>query len=187
VAERFRREYGVELTWEPFFLRPDAPPNGWALPEYIRARMNRPDNPLQQRAKALGLPLVEREWIPSSRHALEANEFVRPTGRLDAFHSAVNDRYWAKAQDISDWAVLEAAANDVGVDGKAMRAQAEAGAFNAALERRIAQARALGINAVPTYVFLEDGEPAFGIQGAQDWSVFQRAADRLGLKPASVT
>lgn len=183
MAERFKREYGVELTWEPFFLRPDAPAEGWALPAHIRARMNQPNNPLQQRAQALGLPLAEREWIPNSRRSLECNEFVRPTGKLDAFHSAVNDQYWAKAKDISDWKVLEAAANDAGVDGAEMVKQVQAGAFKQVLERRVEQAYALGVTAVPTYVFLQDGEPAFGIQGAQDWTVFQRAAEKLGLKP----
>jgi predicted DsbA family dithiol-disulfide isomerase len=182
VAERFRREYGVELSWEPFFLRPDAPPEGWALPSYIRARMNRPDNPLQQRAKALGLPLVEREWVPSPRRALECNEYARAEGRLDAFHSEVNLRYWGKSQDISDWGVLEAAGTAVGLDGAKMRAQAEAGAFTAELERRLEQATELGIHAVPTYVFLVDEKPVFGIQGAQEWPIFQRAAERLGLQ-----
>jgi predicted DsbA family dithiol-disulfide isomerase len=182
VAARFQKEYGVELSWEPFFLRPNAPPEGWALPESIRARMNQPNNPLQQRAQALGLPLVEREWIPNSRRALECNEFVRPTGKLDAFHSKVNELYWAKAKDISDWGVLEGAANELGLDGKAMVQQAQAGAFNAELDRRIEQAYELGLQAVPTYVFLKDGNPEFGISGAQDWTVFQRAAERLGLK-----
>jgi predicted DsbA family dithiol-disulfide isomerase len=183
VAGRFKQEYGVELTWEPFFLRPDAPAEGWALPAHIRARMNQPGNPLQQRAQALGLPLVEREWVPNSRRALECNEFVRPTGKLDAFHSVVNDRYWAKAQDISDWKVLEEAGNAAGVDGAEMVKQAQGGAFRQALERRVEEAYALGVNAVPTYVFLKDGAPEFGIQGAQDWTVFERAAQKLGLKP----
>jgi predicted DsbA family dithiol-disulfide isomerase len=182
VAERFHREYGVELSWEPFFLRPNAPADGWALPEHIRARMNRPDNPLQQRAQALGLPLVEREWIPNSRRALECNEFVRPTGKLDAFHSRVNALYWGQAKDISDWGVLEAAANELGLDGRTMVQQAQAGAFNAELDRRLEEASELGVQAVPTYVFLKDGNPEFGIQGAQDWTVFQRAAERLGLE-----
>jgi predicted DsbA family dithiol-disulfide isomerase len=183
VAERFRKEYGVPLEWEPYLLRPDAPAEGWPLPEAIRARMNRPDNPLQQRAKELGLPLVERDRVPSSRRALKANEFVRGLGldKLDAFHSAVNARYWGRGEDLSQWPVLESAALEIGADPIAMRTEVESGAFDDALEQRIEAAHQMGVHAVPTYAFFRDGEPVFAIQGAQEWSVFQRAAERLGL------
>jgi predicted DsbA family dithiol-disulfide isomerase len=183
-AERFKKEFGVEVEWEPYLLRPDAPDKGWAIPEHIKAKMNRPDNPLQARAKELGITMVEREWIPSSRLALECNEFIRPFGieKLDAFHNAVNARYWTKGEDLSDWKVLEAAANDVGLDGAAMREKVSSGAFKKTVAERIEEAQKLGVNAVPTYVFLKDGEPVFGIQGAQEYPAFLKAAERLGLQ-----
>src|SRR5262245_22935907 len=112
AAQQFSREYRVPLDWQPFLLRPETPDEGWPLPAQIKARMNRPDDPLDLRAKALELPLVEREWIPSSRRALAANEHVRTLGleKLDAFHSAVNFRYWSKGEDLSKWETLEGAA-----------------------------------------------------------------------------
>jgi predicted DsbA family dithiol-disulfide isomerase len=185
VAERFHSEYGVPIDWQPFLLRPEAPDEGWPLPDAIKAKMNRPDNPLQLRAQALGLPLVERSHVPSSRRALQANEFVRQAGglqKLDAFHSAVNARYWGKGEDLSQWPVLESAAKEIGVDAAAMREQVEAGAFREAVEKGIADAHRIGIHAVPTYLFMRGDEPLFAIQGAQEWDMFQRAAKRLGLQ-----
>ncbi len=173
----------MPVDWQPYLLRPEAPPEGWALPESIRAKMNHPDNPLQARAKALKLPLVEREWVPNSRRALAANEYVRTLGleKLHQFHSAVNDHYWGRGEDLSKWPVLEAAAKDVGVDGAAMREAVEQGGLDAAVDQSIAAAHRMGIHAVPTYVFFDGDRPIGAIQGAQEYEVFRRAAKQLGL------
>jgi predicted DsbA family dithiol-disulfide isomerase len=179
MAERFSKDYGVAVDWQPYLLRPDAPAEGWALPQHIAARMNQPDNPLISRAKALGLPLVERTWVPNSRRALAANEHVRTFGleKLHAFHSAVNDRYWAKGEDLSKWETLEGAMRDIGLDPSQLRDSTD----ESSVDLSIAKAHALGIHAVPTYVFYDGDKPVGAIQGAQDYAVFQRAAKQLGL------
>lgn len=183
MAERFSREYAVPVDWQPFLLRPEAPDEGWPLPERIKARMNRPDDPLTLRAKELGLPLVERDWIPSSRRALAANEHVRTLGLdlLHRFHSAVNARYWGKGEDLSKWQTLEAAAKDIGIDGAPLREAVEGGGLVQRMEEGIAAAHRLGIHSVPTYVFFDGEKPVGAIQGAQEYSVFQRAAKQLDL------
>ena len=183
MAERLSREYGVPVDWQPFLLRPDAPAEGWPLPEAIRAKASLPDHPLTVRAKALGLPLVHRDWVPNSRRALAANELVRELGldKLDAFHSAVNARYWGRGEDLSQWPVLEAAAADIGVDGAAMREAVEAGALADRVDAGLAAAHRLAVHAVPTYVFFDGDRPVGAIQGAQEYEVFERAAKQLGL------
>lgn len=177
----------MPVDWQPFLLRPEAPRGGWALPEAIRAKVKHPDNPLQARAKAMGLPLIQREWIPNSRLALAANEYVRTLGleKLHEFHSAVNHHYWGKGEDLSKWEVLEAAANDIGVDGVAMREAVEQGALEQQVDEGIAKAHQLGVHAVPTYVFFDGDRPIGAIQGAQEYAVFQRAAAQLGLPRGS--
>ncbi|MBK7857158.1 MAG: DsbA family protein [Archangiaceae bacterium] len=183
MADRFAADYGILVDWQPYLLRPDAPAEGWSLPEHIRERMNRPDNPLTLRARQLGLPLKEREWIPNSRRALAANEFVRKEGleALHRFHSAVNDHYWARGEDLSHWSVLEAAAKDIGVDGTRLRDAVEQGDYSQQVNDSIAAAHRLGINAVPTYVFFDGDRPLGAIQGAQEYAVFERAAKQLGI------
>jgi len=189
VAERFAKDYSfdgqpVTVDWQPFLLRPEAPAEGWALPERIKAMKNRPDNPLHLRAKELGLPLVERDWVPSSRPALAANEFVREQGgltKLHAYHSAVNARYWGKGEDLSKVDVLEAAARDAGVDPAGLREAVESGTYAQRIDDGMRAAHAMGIHAVPTYVFFDGDRPIGAIQGAQEYAVFQRAAAQLGL------
>jgi predicted DsbA family dithiol-disulfide isomerase len=168
----------VALDWQPFELRPGAPETGWAIPDYVRARMKAPDNPFRERVQRLGIRLVEREWIPSSRRAHECTEVARSQGRLEPFHAAVLRAYFREAKDLHDWAVLEEAANAAGLDAQAMRATVEAGDFRAAVDERVAAAHELGIHAVPTFVFGD----RFAVQGAQELPVFERAMERLGAR-----
>jgi predicted DsbA family dithiol-disulfide isomerase len=164
------------LEWEPFELRPGAPETGWAIPEYVRAKMHSPDNPLKARARQLGIALVEREWIPSSRRAHECTEFARQNGRLEPFHAAVLHAYWTEGLDIHDWGVLESVATKAALDPAAMHAAVEAGAFKQVVDERVAAARALGVHAVPTFVIAD----RFLVEGAQSLDVFERAIERLG-------
>ncbi|MBL8957356.1 MAG: DsbA family protein [Myxococcaceae bacterium] len=187
MAEQFAKNFGVPVDWQPYLLRPDAPREGWALPDRIKAMKNRPDNPLNARAKQLGLTLVEREWIPNSRRALAANEHIRKQGleALHAYHSAVNVRYWSKGEDLSQLDVLEGAAKDAGLDTRGLREAVENDTFEQTIDDSIAKAHAMGIHAVPTYVFFDGEKPIGAIQGAQEYAVFERAAAQLGLKKHS--
>lgn len=177
------KEYGIAVDWQPYLLRPDAPLEGWALPARIKAMKDRPDSPLHLRAKELGLPLVQHDWVPNSRRALAANEHVRAQGLdpLHAFHSAVNARYWGKGEDLSNIDMLEAAARDAGVDPEGLREAVESGTYEQRIDDGIQQAHAMGIHAVPTYVFFDGDKPVGAIQGAQEYAVFQRAAAQLKL------
>ena len=175
-AEKLHQHYDVELEWEPYELRPGGPETGWALPAHVKAKLSAPDNPLKLRAQALGLKLVEREWIPSSRRAHECTEHARASGKLEPFHAAVLKAYWEEGKDLHDWAVLEAAALTAGLEPVAMRQQVEAGAFKAEVEKRVSAARDLGVNAVPTFLLGE----RFIIQGAQEYRVFAQAMEQLG-------
>ncbi len=178
-AEKLHQQFDVELDWQPYELRPGAPETGWALPEHIRARVNLPDNPLKQRAAKLGITMVEREQIPSSRRAHECTEFARQQGKLEPFHASVLKAYWSEGKDLHDWTVLEAAATGAGLDAAAMRAAVEAGGLKAEVDRRVAAAHELGVNAVPTFLIGE----RYIIQGAQDYAVFKQAMERLGAAP----
>jgi predicted DsbA family dithiol-disulfide isomerase len=156
-------------------LRPDAPETGWALPEHIRANVGRADNPLQLRARRLGITLAERTWIPSSRRAHECTEHARKHGKLEPFSAAVLRAYWNDGRDLHEWDVLQAAAREAGVDAGAMRAEVETGALRAEVDRRLEAAHELGIHAVPTFAIAN----RYAIQGAQTAEVFEQMFARL--------
>ncbi len=163
------------MEWEPFFLRPDAPEEGWALPAHIKAKLATAHNPVQQRAKALGITIKERDWIPNSRRAHEATEYARTQGKLDPFHASVLRRYWSEGADISDFAVLREAAKEAGLDPDAMQAALESGQFTSEVKDRVAEAYDSGIHAVPSFVF--DGR--YLVQGAQEARVFEQVLEQL--------
>lgn len=156
-------------------LRPDAPEEGWALPERIKQSIANPDNPLTARAQALGLTLKHREHVPNSRRAHECTEYARAQGKLHAFHAGVLERYWSHGDDLHDWAVLRAVASKAELDPEQMQAEVEAGRWKQEVEAGVEAAAHLGIHSVPTFIVGNK----FLIQGAQEARVFRQAIERL--------
>ena len=148
------------------------------VPEYVRARRKDPNNPLKARAQALGLTMVEREVIPSTRRAHEAGEFARDRGALEPMHASLLRRYWSLGQDLWQLDVLRGAAADAGLDPDELQRAIEAGTYREAVEKAVDEARDLGIRAVPTFVF----DNRFALQGAQEQAVFRDAMEQAGAK-----
>ena len=178
-VEKLRQQWDFSIDWRPFLLRPETPDEGWPLPEHIRQRIADPNNPLTLRAKSMGLTIIHREHVPSSRRAHEATEYARSKGKIDAFHHGVLERYWSKQQDLHDWAVLKSAALEAGLDGDEMQRQVDAGQWKATMLEGIEAGTQLGVSAVPTFIVGN----TFVIQGAQPGSVFSQAFERLGATP----
>ena len=160
-------------------MRPDTPPQGSPVPEYVQKRWKDPDDPLKKRAAALGLKMVPRQIIPSTRRAHEAAEFAREQGRLDPMHAALLRRYWSEGQDLWSLETLRGAAVEAGLDPDELQKAIEEGRYRPAVEEALREAQETGIHAVPTFVF----DDRFAVQGAQEYPVFKLAMDRLGAKP----
>jgi predicted DsbA family dithiol-disulfide isomerase len=175
VVERLKRERGAQVDWRPFYLRPDTPAEGLEMPEDVRMRMAGTQEKLRQMALASGLSIVFPARIPNTRRAHEATEWARGQNKLEEFHRIVFHKYFGLGEDISRWAVLESAAEEAGLEAAEMRRRVESGEFRGAVEQQIAQAQALEIEAVPTYIL--NGRLA--VVGAQPYEVFQRGLDRL--------
>jgi predicted DsbA family dithiol-disulfide isomerase len=138
-----------------------------------------PNDPLKLRALREGLTIVRREIVPSTRRAHEAAELARTRGRLGEMHAALLRRYWTEGQDLYAMDVLRAAAEEAGLDPDDLERALEAGTHRAAVDASVREAQALGIHAVPTFLF--DGRLA--VQGAQELPVFRSAMQRLGAAP----
>lgn len=176
--EKLRKEYDLEVDWKPFFLRPETPPEGMPLPDYIREKMKDPNEPLKLRAAREGLKMVRGERIPSTRRAHEAAEFARAQGKLEAMNAAILKKYWEEGADLYKMDVLRAAAVEAGIDADAMQAALESGTCRAAVEESVREAQQMGIHAVPTFIF----DDQLAVQGAQELPVFRGAMERLGAK-----
>lgn len=178
MVEKLKAEHDVDVEWRPYLLRPDMPPEGMQFPAELRARYADTSERLKQRARAAGMEMVTSDHIPNSRRALEASEYAREQGRHEAFHQVVFRRFYGDGQDIGQWDVLRAAAQEVGLIPADMQRETESGKYSAEVDEHFAQAHGLGITGIPTYI-LDD---KYAIVGAQPYEVFQQAMARLAAE-----
>lgn len=168
AVEKLGQNYALDITWRPYYLRPDTPPQGMELPAHVKAHMAQTNMRLKEMALTAGLPMVFPDRLPNTRLAHEATEYANQKGKGLEFHRAVFDRYYGRGEDIGQWKVLEAAAAEVGLDAAEMRREVESGRFTAAVSVQVQEARELGIDSVPTYIVNDE----YAIVGAQPYEAF---------------
>jgi len=175
AVEKLIRDFPVELTWRPFYLRPDTPPEGMELPPHIKAHMAQTNARLKQMANDAGLEMVFPDRIPNTRLAHEATEYANQKGKGLDFHRAVFERYYGRGEDISQWKVLQEVAKEVDLDANEMRQEVESGKFTRIVRDQVNEAAQIGIDGVPTYI-LND---RYAIVGAQPYENFLRAVEQI--------
>lgn len=176
MVAKLEKEYEVEVEWRPFYLRPDTPPEGMDLPDYIKnARANGSEERLHQMAAGYGMKFVSTERILNTRLAHEATEHALRLGQGNAFHRVVFRKIYGEGQDISTWAVLHAAAEEVGLDGQAMQQTVESGLYTQDVAAQVQQAYQIGVSGVPTYVI----NNRHALVGAQPYEGFKTALAKI--------
>ena len=172
-AERLEREYEVAITWEPWELHPETPPEGRPRPR--RAR----ESPVIAAARAAGLEMIEPPLVANSRLALEASEYVRETapGAYGTFHHAVFRAYFEHGRNIGDPEVLAEVATTCGLDGGGLRASVVERRYRDLVDEKIQRAAANGHTSTPTFLFGD----RFAVAGAQDYEFFELVLKRLGV------
>ena len=174
-VEKLMKEYPVQITWRPFYLRPDTPPEGMELPDYVRAHMAQTNARLKQMANAAGMDMVFPSRLPNTRLAHEATEYANRKGKGLEFHRAVFNRYYGRGEDISQWDVLQAVAREVGLDADEMKQEVESGKFTQLVQEQVDEAAEIGVDGVPTYVLNDQ----YAIVGAQPYETFVRALEQI--------
>ncbi len=176
MVERLSKEYNVEVEWRPYYLRPDTPPEGMELPEYIvRARANGADDRLQMMAEMYGMKFTSPDRILNTRIAHEATEYAREKGKANEFHHIVFDKVYGEGLDISQWDVLHAAAEEAGLDANDMQRVVESGKYTAEVAGQVNWAQRIGVTGVPTYVINDK----YAIVGAQPYEAFKNALAQI--------
>ncbi|MBI5840213.1 MAG: DsbA family oxidoreductase [Chloroflexi bacterium] len=176
MVERLKKEYNVEVEWRPFYLRPDTPPEGMELPDYIkRARANGSEERLQQLASNYGMEFVSTKRIYNTRLAHEATEYAREHGKANGFHRIVFRKVYAEGQDISQWDVLRSAAEEASLNADEMQSDVESGKYTAEVAAQVQQAYQIGVSGVPTYVM----NNRYAVVGAQPYEVFLQVIEKL--------
>jgi len=173
-------EFEITVDWRGYELRPGTPVGGMVLsalfPEPELGARRRSLLGFAERFGVTGLRLPER--LPNTRKALALAEHARDEGRLAAFEERAMAAYWREGADLEDDAVLGRLALAVGLDpGRSLRAAADR-AMQARVDSIRQEAEALGITAIPTFLF--DGGPR--VVGCQPYGILAAAAESAGAK-----
>lgn len=176
MVERLKEEYNIELEWRPYYLRPDTPPEGLELPEYVkRARNNGSEERLLSIARSHGMDFKSTERIYNTRLAHEATEYAREQGKVLEFHKVVFRKVYVDGQDPSKWDVLRSAAEEVGLDADDMQQVVESNKYTEFVAEQVRWAQQVGVTGVPTYVIND----RYAVVGAQPYEVFKNALEQI--------
>jgi predicted DsbA family dithiol-disulfide isomerase len=176
VVERLKEEYKVDVEWRPFYLRPDTPPEGMGLPDYIRrARKDGSEERLRSMANAHGMDFRSTERIYNTRLAHEATAYAKEHGRGNEFHKVMFRKVYADGFDPSQWDVLRATAEEVGLNADEMQRDVESGKYTASVADEVQWAYQIGVQGVPTYVIND----RYALVGAQPYEVFKKALGQI--------
>ena len=176
MVERLKAEHHVEVEWRPFYLYFDTPPEGKELPERVKqARAQGSETRLKQMAESYGMEFVSTQRIYNTRLAHEATEYAQVHAKGNAFHKVVFRKVYAEGQDPSQWDVLRAAAEEVGLDADEMQREVEEEKYMATVVDKVRWAYQIGVTGVPTYVI----NNRYAIVGAQPYEAFQDALEQI--------
>jgi predicted DsbA family dithiol-disulfide isomerase len=178
TAEQVRREFDAEVSWLPFDLHPEYPPEGIPLDElHRRYGLGVGDrDPLRERFAAAGLVYNRPEIVPNTKLALRLTELARERGLHDPLHSRLMDAYWAEATNIGDDGELRRLAREVGLGEEDVeRVLGDPQAYLDVVDGSTRDAFSLGINAVPAFLL----DRRLIVLGAHPPETFRRAFAQL--------
>lgn len=165
------------MSWLPFDLHPEYPPQG--IP---RAELNaRYGDAFHERLKAAfaasGLVYnPPAEVVPNTMRALRLTELARDRDLHQPFHDRLMRAYWEQATDIGDPGELRALAAEVGFDETEVAHVIDGDAHRDRVLNSTAQAQSIGITGIPA--FLLDRRQL--VLGAQPHSLFEQVLEQLG-------
>ena len=176
----------AEIHWHAFQLDPESDDTPVPLREAYEKKFGgaqRTEQILSQTQAtglAEGLPFdFDRGQVRVS--TLKAHRLIWLAGRegdADKVGEALFRAHFAEGRNLADVQTLVEAGAAGGLTEARVRAMLDSDEGVAEVRAQLAQAQALGIQAVPTFVF--DGRLA--VQGAQTPAVFAQVFERLGLE-----
>ncbi len=172
------------MTWLPFDLHPEYPPQGIPRAE-LNARYGDGHNErLKGTFAASGLIYhPPAEVVPNTMRALRLTELARDRNLHQPFHDRLMQAYWEEATDIGEPDALRALAVDIGLDAAEVARVIDSNAYRDRVLGSTAQAQSIGITGIPA--FLLDRRQL--VLGAQPRSVFEEVLATLGHEIGGAT
>lgn len=178
-----RPEHGFDVTWRPFQLNPDMPPEGMDRRRYLERKFGGPEGAtrvygaIADAARASGLDL-DLDGIKRTPNTLDAHRLLRwayVEGRQDAVATGLFRAYFQDGQDISAHDVLGDIAEKAGLDRAAIAALLSGEADRDAVRQEDSEARAAGVNSAPTFIVAGK----YVVPGAQEPDLWVRVIDEV--------
>jgi predicted DsbA family dithiol-disulfide isomerase len=172
------------VQWHPFQLNPDLPTEGVEKRAYLEAkfggaaRVDAVHDRLRDVARSAGLPLnpdVPKK-MPNTLNAHRLIHWAGIEGRQTPVVSALFRAYWVEGRDIGNAAVLTDIGAAAGMDRDALIRLFASDADAEDIAARDADARAKGVNSVPTFLIAQQ----FVVTGAQPPELWRQVLEDLG-------
>lgn len=176
MARWLARRFGAKVTWLPFDLHPEYPPEGLPREELLRRYSQALHDNVDRMMAARDLPHNPPAHVVSrTLDALRLGELARTHGRHDALHDALMDAYWADGEDLGDHEVLRRHAGAAGLPRDEVDDVLATDRFADTVAASTQQAVSIGVTGVPGFVL--DGRLL--VLGAQPEEVFEQAYAQL--------
>lgn len=178
-----RPNHPFEITWHPFRLNPQMPPEGMDRIDYLHSKLGpqaeEASRTVAERAAALGLDLNPSPREPDTTDAHRLMHWAGLEGAQSRVMSGLMRAHWQEASDISDPDELVKIADAADMDGAVVRRLLESDADRDEVLRREMHARERGINSVPTFIVGDQ----HAVSGAQPAMLWQSVIDELSGDP----
>jgi predicted DsbA family dithiol-disulfide isomerase len=173
-----KQHHGTTVTWLPFDLHPEYPPEGRPRSELRRRYGEDVDDRMRATFERNGLVFNPPEVTPNSRTALRLSELARDQGLHDALHDRLMDASWRDAESVGDHDVLRAHAAAVGLPSEDVQRVLAGDDYAPRVAASTAQAASIGINGIPAFLLDE----RLLVLGAQPREAFERAFEQLAAR-----
>jgi predicted DsbA family dithiol-disulfide isomerase len=189
VAVAARPHFEPRVTWRPFELNPDLPPEGVDRAAFLAARVGDSERvaavhaELKRQGEASGIDfqfdLIRR--MPNTRRSHLLIAHAARSGLQAAVKDRIMRAYFEEGCDVGDIEELVRLAAEVGLSERAARSALILRAGQDGVIAAERHAGVLGITGVPTFVF--DGQ--YTVSGAQDVGTLARIFDQVADFAAS--
>ncbi len=182
-AMQARPDVALDISWRPFQLDPDIPPEGLDRKIYLQRKFGD-----SSQAKDIYSALVEAgaeegidfqfDRIEKTPNTLNSHRLIRwaaSAGCQDEVVSLLFEAYFELGQDIGDIYVLESIAKDAGMDLSIVSDLLASESDMDLVRREDKLARTMGISGVPTFLFNQK----YVLVGAQDPETLLHMFDRV--------
>jgi predicted DsbA family dithiol-disulfide isomerase len=170
----------VEVVWRPFQLNPGLPEEGMERELYVQRKFGSAGPGVYARVAAVGasvgIPFAFERIVrqPNTVAAHQLFGLASRGARQDAMVESLFRGYFLEGADLTRRADLVSLAGQAGLDPAAAQACLEDRASRRTVEDADRQARALGVEGVPFFIF----DRRLAVSGAQEPEVLVQAIER---------